>query len=247
MLKKTDTFKQLTTFFHQNWWFTGVSNIIIIICFIAFYKELSYIKRDITAKTDTAMANVIAVTPDGRVRLLERELIDTDSDTFKNAIKREIKKMTVSESDLTLGFNRDVVKKITSPQALNEISEDFNLLGKEYFDSEQTYNIFLRYWYEELKKGDLPKKVQVLRSNAIYTPLLNDKFEIRVELQVQKDFTDKITKKVTELVVTDIITVVGYIRPSVYSTPDNPLGIRFESVKLSIFTYRDYFSRFQNR
>ncbi len=247
MLKKTNTFKQLTTFFHQNWWFTGVSNIIIIICFIAFYKELSYIKRDITAKTDTAMANVIAVTPDGRVRLLERELIDTDSDTFKNAIKREIKKMTVSESDLTLGFNRDVVKKITSPQALNEISEDFNLLGKEYFDSEQTYNIFLRYWYEELKKGDLPKKVQVLRSNAIYTPLLNDKFEIRVELQVQKDFTDKITKKVTELVVTDIITVVGYIRPSVYSTPDNPLGIRFESVKLSIFTYRDYFSRFQNR
>lgn len=247
MLKKSNTFNKLNTFFHQNWWFTGVSNIIIIICFIAFYKELSYIKRDYTKKADTAMSNVIALTPDGRVRLLKRELIDTDNDTFKNAIKRKIKLMTVSESDLTLGFNRDVVKKITSPQALDEISEDFHLFGKEYFDSEQTYNIFLRYWYEELKRGDLPKKVQVLRSNAIYTPLLNDKFEIRVELEVQKDFTDKITKKVTELLATDVITIVGYIRPSVYSTADNPLGIRFESVKLSIFTYRDYSSRFQNR
>ncbi len=247
MLKKQDTFEKLQTFFHQNWWLTGVSNVIIIICFIIFYNQLSAIKKDVTKKTDIAMSNVIALTPDGRVRLLERELINTDSDTFQNAIKREIKKMTVSESDLTLGFNKDVVKKITSPQALDEINEDFNLFGKEYFNSEQTYNVFLRYWYDELKRGDLPKKVQVLRSKATYTPLLNDRFEIKVELEVQKDFTDKITKRVTELVVTDIITVTGFIRPSVYSTPDNPLGIRFENTKLSIFTYRDYFNRFQNR
>jgi hypothetical protein len=230
MLKKPNTFKQLSTFFHQNWWFTGVSNIIIIICFIMFYRELSFIKSDIRQKTDIAMANVIAITPDGRVRLLERELVDTDSDTFKNAIKRIIKTMTVSESDLTLGFDKDVIKKITTPKVLDEISEEFNLLGKEHFDSEQAYNIFL-----------------VLRTNATYTQLLNDRFEIRVELEVQKDFRDKVTARLTELVVTDVITVTGFIRPSVYSTPDNPLGIRFESVKLSIFTYRDYFSRFQNR
>lgn len=246
-LKKPNTFKYLSTFFHQNWWFTGVSNIIIIICFIFFYIELSDIRKDIRQKTDIAMANVIATTPDGRVRLLERELIDTDSDTFKNTIKRLVKPMTVSESDLTLGFDKDVIKKITTPKVLNDISEDFNLLGREYFDSDQAYNIFLRYWYDELKKGDLPKKVQVLRTNSVYTPLLKDRFEIRVELEVQKDFRDKVTAKVTELVVTDVITVTGFIRPSVYSTPDNPLGIRFESVKLSIFTYRDYFSRFQNR
>ena len=188
MLKKTNTFKQLSTFFHQNWWFTGVSNIIIIICFIIFYNELSYIKHDIRQKTDIAMSNVIAVTPDGRVRLLQRELIDTDSDTFKNAIKRKIKTMTVSKSDLTLGFDENVIKKITNPKVLDEISEDFNLLGKEYFDSEQEYNRFLRYWYDELKKEDLANKVQVLRSNAVYTTLLNDRFEIRVELEVQKDF-----------------------------------------------------------
>lgn len=244
-LKNINSFEKMKTFFYQNWWFTGVSNIVIVILFFTIFFKMSDLREDYTAKIDKSMQNVLLVTADGKVRVIARELISTDNNLFENIIKEEIKKMTTSESALTLGFNPEVVKTITEPKALENINEDFKLLGKEYFASEQKYNIFLRYWYDELKRGDLPKKATVLRSKTTYTPLLGDRFEIKVDLEIQKDFTDKVTKRVVELVVTDTITATGFIRPSEYSTIDNGLGIKFEDVKLSIFTYRDYFSRFQ--
>lgn len=245
MLKKSNSYQKLKDFFHQNWWLTGVSNAIIIILIFIMFNKLSNLEEDYTKKINLAMQNVLMTTPDGKVRVLERELINTDNNIFENIIKNIIKKMTVSESALTSGFNENVIRSITSPQSLIEINEDFKILGKEYFANEQVFNIFLRYWFDELKRGDLPKKLTVLKTRATYTPLQGDKFEMRVEIDLQKDFTDKVSRRVVELLVTDVITVTGYIRPSKYSTVDNGLGIKFDSVKLSIFTYRDYFGKFQ--
>lgn len=245
MLKKPNIGNQLNTFFKQNWWLTGISNIILFILIIYTLSDISSLKESWTKTVDKSMSNVVAVTPDGRIRLIKRELVNTDSDAFKNYLKNLSKKMDVSESILTLGFNRDATRKITSPQALDEINENFNLLGREFFSSQAIYNTFLRYWYNELKKGSLPKKIQILESKIDYKPKKDGGFEVVVELKTQKDFLDKISNITSEIVVSDFITLEGHIKPSEHSTVDNPMGVRIDSVSLSIYTYDNFKKKYQ--
>ncbi|KAB7891303.1 hypothetical protein [Poseidonibacter ostreae] len=240
MLKKPSIGTSLNVFFKQNWWLTGISNIILFVLIIYTLSDISQLKKDWTDKIDLAMSNVIAVTPDGRIRVIKRELVRTDTDAFQNYIKNLSKKMDVSESILTYGFDKNIARTITSPQALDRINEDFNLLGREFFDSKSQYETFLRYWYNELKKGSLPKKIQILSSKIEYTPLPEDRFSVSIELKTQKDFIDKISNVNSEIVVSDFITLEGFIRPSEYSTIDNPMGLRIDSTSLNIFTYENF-------
>jgi len=239
-LKKTKLITKLKNFFMMNWWFTGVSNIIIIVLMITFIMKLGNVEVNFEQRLNKAMKNSIATTPDGRVALINKQFINTDSEVFINYIAQVVKMMEASESMLTNGFNTMTASKIVKPSVLLGIDEDFNLLYKEFFIDKKATGRFLRYYYTQLKKGELPKKISILSTQKQYKPLDDGGFEMTVILKVQKDFIDKTSNRAVELITKDSITVRGFIDPSKYSTPQNPYGVKFYAPKLNLYLYSNY-------
>lgn len=240
-LKKQKLSLRIKNFFIMNWWLTGISNFIMIGLFIFGIVTLKDVERNMTTRMNKTLKNVIMGTPDGRVALINKKAINTDSKVFINSIGQVVKMMEASESILTRGFNASVASTIDKPSVLIKINEDFKLLYQEYFQNNQITGTFLRYYYNMLKKEQLPKKISILSTEKHYTPLPDGGFEIKVYLKVQKDFIDKVSNKPVELVVNDIIIVRGFIDPSEYSSANNPFGIKFTSVKLNLFLYDNYY------
>jgi len=239
-LKKPKTTDKIKNFFMMNWWFTGISNIILIILFIYGIMTLLEVEDNVVKRVNLAMTNSIVATPDGRVALVGKQTINTDSEVFTNHIGQIVKMMEASESTLTNGFDASVASTIISPIKLLETNENFLYLYMDFFGNQTIKARFLRFYYNMLKKGELPKKVSILSTEKVYTALKNGGFKIEVTLNVQKDFVDKTSNKSIELVTQDVIIVYGYIDPSKYSSSDNPYGVRFEKAMLNIYTYSDY-------
>ena len=239
-LKKSKLITKLKNFFMMNWWFTGVSNIIMIILMLTFFFKISDVEVNFEQRLNTAMKNSIVATPDGRVALINKKFVNTDSKVFINYIGQIVKMMEASESMLTNGFNTMTASKIVKPSALLNVDEDFNLLYREFFIDKRATGRFLRYYYTQLKKSELPKKLAILSTKKLYKPLDDGGFEIIVILKVQKDFIDKTSNKAVELVTKDTITVEGFIDPSKYSTPQNPYGVKLYAPKLNLYLYSNY-------
>lgn len=242
-LKKPTLGTRIKNFFQINWWFTGVSNIIMIFLILMFMSRLTEVNEDFTVKLDNALKNVIIATPDGRVKVLGKELIDTDSDYFKNHIKKIVKTMNTSESLLTHGFDVKIASKIDDYSSLKNVSEEFKILGDEFFESEEKFNVFLRFYYNKLKMGELPNKIQVFKTDAKFFPLGDNKFRIEVTFSTQKDFVNKITNQPREIKAVDVIIIDGYINPSKYTSTLNPFGVRITDFRLGLFLYEDFMKR----
>lgn len=240
MMKKPNLGTRISNFFTMNWWFTGVSNIIIIFLIAYTLSELEFVRNDFTKKLDNSIKNVAIATPDGRIALIKRELIDSDTEYFTNHLKSIVKKMNTSESILTHGFNKSVVNKIVSYESLGLTDENFKLLGKEFFDNKEIYDLFLRFYYNLLKTGELPKKIQIFKTTPDFKPLEGNTFEMTVKFDTQKDFVNKINSTSTELVAEDKIVVYGYISPSEHSSADNPFGVRITDFKIGLYLYSNY-------
>ena len=244
-LKKPKISTRIKNFFMMNWWLTGVSNFIIIGLLIWGTITIKEVEKNTISRLNKTMKNVIFATPDGRVALIDKKTINTDSDVFINHIGQIVKLMLASESKLTQGFDTTVASMIDKPSVLLDVNEDFKLLYQEFFANDQITAIFLRYNYNMLKRGQLPKKLTILSTEKNYQPLPDGGFQLKVTLKVQKDFINKVSNKPVELITTDVVTVQGFIDPSAYSTPDNPFGVKFTSVKLNLFLYDNYFTRRQ--
>lgn len=239
-LKKTKFITKMKNFFMMNWWFTGISNIIMVVLMIAFILKLGDVEVNFEQRLNKAMENSIIATPDGRVALINKQPINTDNRVFVNYIAQIVKMMEASESMLTNGFNTTTASKIVKPSVLLDINEDFNLLYKEFFINKKATGRFLRYYYTQLKKGELPKKISILSTEKQYKPLDDGGFEITVILKIQKDFIDKTSNRAVELITKDAITIKGFVNPSKYSTPENPYGVKFYAPKLNLYLYGNY-------
>ena len=99
---------------------------------------------------------------------------------------------------------------------------------------------FLRYYYDLLKSGNLAKKNSILKTTYEYSSNGKGKFKMKIIFKTQKDFINKVNNKDIELIANDTILLEGFIDPTKYSTPLNPFGTKFTSVKLGIYTYNDY-------
>jgi len=242
-LKKERLLDKINNFFVRNWFLNGISNIIIILLFGYFFMELDNVKKDFTQKLQKAMQNIVVATPDGRVGLLKKTFVNTDSDYFKNSIAIVSKNLVASESILTQGFNAAVSSQIKKPADLLKTNENFALLYKEYFANKHITVSFLRYYYNLLKLRELPAKVSILSTSYEYKPLGNNRFAMTITFKTAKDFINKVSNKVAELVVDDIFVVEGFIDPTNYSTALNPYGVKFTNIKMKLFTYSDYAKR----
>jgi hypothetical protein len=239
-LKKTKLITKMKNFFIMNWWLTGISNIIMIVMMLIFIVELGDVEVNFEQRLNRAMENSIIATPDGRVAIVDKQFINTDSEVFINYIGQIVKTMEASESILTNGFNTMTASRIVKPSVLLNINEDFSLLYKEFFIDKKTTGRFLRYYYTQLKKGELPKKISILSTEKEYRPLQEGGFEIRVTLKIQKDFINKTSNRAIELITKDIITVRGIIDPSKYSTSQNPYGVKFYAPSMNLYLYSNY-------
>lgn len=239
-LKKIMTSEKIKNFFMLNWWFTGVSSIVLIILAIVLFFKLNSIEESFTKKLNMTMQNSIISTIDGRVALLKKQVVNTDSDVFKRYITQLAKLMIASESSLTNGFDSTTAKKITKPSKLLQVNENFKLLIDEFLVNNSVKARFLRFYYNNLKKGELPKKATILSSKNIYKPLEDGGFEIEVTFKVQKDFIDKTDNEDYEVVASDIVTLQGFIKPSEFSTQDNPYGVKFTNIRLNLYLYKNF-------
>lgn len=238
-LKTDKILTKINNFFVANWWLNGISNIIIIIIFLLFYFELSRVEKSFEAKLNRAMQNTIVTTLDGRVSLINRHFVNTDSDTFRNTIAILAKNMTSSESELTKGFDKTTAAQITSPSKLLQVSENFALLHKEYFFTDTITLSFLRYYYTKLKLGQLAKKSSILSTEYEYSPREQGKFSIKIIFHTSKDFINKSNNKTIEILADDVFVIDGFIDPSKYSTAINPYGIKITNIKINLYTYED--------
>jgi hypothetical protein len=231
---------KLNNFFVKNWWFNGISNMVIIVLLIVFINKIEDFKVDTTKRINIATQHIVYGTPDGRVGLLDRQLIETDNKVFQNAVALVAKNMHASEEILTQGFDSAISSKITSPASLVKVSENFALLHKEYFDSKLITFPFLRHYYNLLKSGELAKKSSIVSTSYDYTSNGSNGFTMKITFKTSKDFINKIDNSPIELIVNDIILLNGYVDPTKHSSPLNPFGIRFTTVRLNLYTYGDY-------
>lgn len=239
-LKKDPLLKRISDFFAYNWWLTGVSNVVLIILMVILISKQNEIQLDFQARLNKAMSNIIYGTPDGRVGLLDKKLVNTDSDVFKNHIAQITKKMAASESLLTQGFNSSVSASIKTPASLLETVEDYKILNDNFFANVNVGQTFFRFYYNSLRQGQLPKKATILSSKYSYYPVGENGFKIHVTLKTAKDFVDKTNNRVSELIVDDVYKIEGVVDPSSHSSSLNPFGIRITDVKLDLFLYQNF-------
>ena len=107
-LKKDSKLQQINNFFMMNWWMTGISNIIIIILIINTNMNIDESMKSLKTAMDKTMSNIVFGTPDGRVALIDRQPVNSDSDLFVNYLGMLAKTMETSESKLTHGFDKKV-------------------------------------------------------------------------------------------------------------------------------------------
>jgi hypothetical protein len=240
-LKKDKFTTRINNFFVFNWWLVGIASIVMVVLMIQLIMKQSAMEEHFRAELDRTMSNIVVATPDGRIALVDKSFVNTDTDVFKNHIALIIKQnMIGSEGLFTHGFDPNVASKLKSPQNLLELTDNFKLLANEYFSNNEVTNNFVRTYFTLLRKGELPKKATVMSSSYRYEPLEGGGFTITIDMKVAKDFINKVTNKYVELVVTDTITVYGFIQPTAYSSPLNPLGVRFTGVKMSLYLYSNY-------
>jgi len=239
-LKENDYMQRLNDFFVKNWWFNGVSNIIIIILLVYYIVDIKDFKKETTDRINIATQHIIYGTEDGRVALLDRKPVNTDSKVFQNYIAIIAKNMEASESTLTHGFDSTTSSKIISPASLVNVDENFALLYKEFFVSKRVTMSFLRYYYNLLKSGQIAKKSSILETNYDYQGDGKGGFTMKIIFKTAKDFINKVDNKPIELIANDTILIKGFIDPTKYSTSLNPYGVKITDVKLNIYTYGDY-------
>lgn len=239
-LKKDSYMQRLNNFFVKNWWLNGISNIIIIFLLIYYIIDIGKFTQETTKRINIASEHIIYGTVDGRVALLKRQLVNTQSKVFQNYISIVAKNMETSVASLTQGYNAQVSSEITSPAALVNVDQNFALLYKEFFASKRLTMSFLRYYYNLLKSGQLATKNVILATNYKYQGDGKGGFQMKIIFKTEKVFINKVTNKPIQLIANDIVFVKGSIDPSKYSTVMNPYGVKFTSVKLNVYTYNNY-------
>jgi len=239
-IKKQPLLDRINNFFVKNWFLNGVSNIIIICLLIFYITEENQNKKDTDKRLNTLMMNIIYGTPDGRVGLLDKKLINTDSEVFQNHIALIAKNLETSEEKITHGFDPAVSAKLTNSAKLVEVDENFALLYKEFFASKRITMSVLKYYFILLKSGELAKKSSIISTKYEYEPDGENGFKMKIIFKTAKDFINKVDNKPIELIANDIVYLKGFIDPTKYSTPLNPFGVKFTDVKLNIYTYSDY-------
>ncbi len=239
-LKENNYMQKLNDFFVKNWWLNGVSNIVIIILLVYYIIAIKDFKKETISRINIASEHIIYGTEDGRVALLDRKLVNTDSKVFENYIAIIARNMEASEATLTHGFDSITSSKITSPASLVNVDENFALLYKEFFISKKVTMSFLRYYYNLLKSGQIAKKSSILETNYTYQGDGKGSFTMKITFKTVKDFINKVDNKPIELIANDIILIKGFIDPTKYSTALNPYGLKIVEVKLNPYTYGDY-------
>lgn len=239
-LKKDKLITRINNFFIANWWLTGITNVVMIILMITLVTKQDDMDIHFREELDRAMKNTVIATPDGRVALIDKSMVNTDSETFVNHIKLIVKQnFLASESLFTHGFDAEISSHLKSPEKLLELTDSYKLLTKEFFATNEVAGNFIRGQYSLLKKGELPKKATILSSSTIYEPLEGGGFQITVKLKTAKDFINKTNNQLIEVVVDDTIIVSGFIMPTAYSSPLNPFGVKFTSVKQDLYLYKN--------